>query len=120
MTKIVNFDKVMVDKKTAFTDFCTSFASENSLSQGVVTSNIFWIMNVVSSFEGLNETDQEEYLKMFNKYNDVSKWCRTTKKCKKNCKVEDVTANIFWIMNVVSSFEGLNETDQEEYLNIRH
>ena len=52
----------------------STFAPESALPQGVVTSNIFWIMNVMSSFESLNQTDQDDYLKMYNKYKGFSKY----------------------------------------------
>ena len=51
----------------------STFAPESTLLQGVVTSNIFWIMNVMSSFESLSQTDQDDYLKMYNKYKGFSK-----------------------------------------------
>ena len=68
----------------------STFAPESTLPQGVVTSNIFWIMNVMSSFESLSQTDQDDYLKIYNKYKGFSKYCRTTpeEKCKlKDCEL---------------------------------
>ena len=47
----------------------TTFEEECLLSNGIKDSQIFWIMNVISSFHQMSKTDQNDYMKLYNKYN---------------------------------------------------
>ena len=41
-------------------------ADVDFLPPGVLTSNIFWIMNVMTSYNRLEKKDREDYMKLYN------------------------------------------------------
>ena len=41
-------------------------ADGNFLPPGVLSSNIFWIMNVMTSYNRLEKNDREDYMKLYN------------------------------------------------------